>query len=204
MDDASYKRLLGHARIVKDLLVGCIAPQRPPGWADTLDLASLRPAPTENVNDELRRRLSDVIWLLDRRTGEGAAQTLNLVIEHQSSIDLWLGVLGKKWGLKLPTIRNHEEVHAVLLENIDRWQAEMREQATAQGIAQGIGQGIEQARLEDIRKVLELRFGAAAVAAVAAHLEAAGGDLPRLTQLHQAAVQAPDLDAFRRVAENED
>ena len=87
MDDASYKRLLQHQRIVKDLLVGCIAPQRPPGWADTLDFASLRPAPTENVNDELRRRLSDVVWLLDRRTGEGAAQTLNLVIEHQSSID---------------------------------------------------------------------------------------------------------------------
>ena len=86
MDDASYKRLLQHQRIVKDLLVGCI-PQRPPGWADTLDFASLRPAPTENVNDELRRRLSDVVWLLDRRTGEGAAQTLNLVIEHQSSID---------------------------------------------------------------------------------------------------------------------
>ena len=28
MDDASYKRLLHHQRIVKDLLVGCIAPLR--------------------------------------------------------------------------------------------------------------------------------------------------------------------------------
>ena len=30
MDDASYKRLLNHKRIVKDLLLGFIAPRRPP------------------------------------------------------------------------------------------------------------------------------------------------------------------------------
>ena len=42
MDDPAYKRLLYHPRIVKDLLVGFIAPRRPPGWVDTLDFDSLR------------------------------------------------------------------------------------------------------------------------------------------------------------------
>ena len=36
MDDPSYKRLLKHKRIVKDLLSGFIAPQRAPGWAGAL------------------------------------------------------------------------------------------------------------------------------------------------------------------------
>ena len=198
MNDPAYKRVLAHARIVKDLVTGCIAPLRPPGWADTLDLASLRPFPTENISDQLRRRLSDVVWQLDRRTGKGAPQTVNLVIEHQSSIDLWLAVLEKRWGVELPSIRKYEEASVVLLEKIDHWEADIREQA----LEQGIEQGIEQARLEDIRNVLEMRFGAAAAASLAAHLEAAGGGAPRLERLHRLAVQAPDPEAFRRVAEN--
>ena len=51
MDDASYKRLLGHERIVKDLLIGFIAPRRPAGWAETLDFDSLSEGPTESIND---------------------------------------------------------------------------------------------------------------------------------------------------------
>ena len=344
MNDPAYKRVLAHARIVKDLVTGCIAPLRPPGWADTLDLASLRPFPTENISDQLRRRLSDVVWQLDRRTGKGAPQTVNLVIEHQSridyamplrflnyasltyqrlyldrkwrrgntidsvlhvvvyngsarwdaaltlaamtermepdgpaalglsydvvelvaldtdglprgnllrwiaeieqsarsrelpervaelgewlakeddaeltkSIDLWLAVLEEKWGVELPSIRKYEEVSVVLLEKIDHWEADIREQALEQGIErgikQGIGQGIErgikqgieQGLLAGIRNVLEVRFGAVAAASVAAHLEAAAGDAPRLEQLQRAAVRAPDLESFRRVAENED
>ena len=59
MDDASYKRLLGHERIVKDLLIGFIAPRRPAGWAETLDFDSLSEGPTESINDESRSRRAD-------------------------------------------------------------------------------------------------------------------------------------------------
>ena len=58
MNDASYKRLLTHRRIIEDLLVGFIAPRRPAGWADALDFDSLREGPTENVDDDLSRRLT--------------------------------------------------------------------------------------------------------------------------------------------------
>ena len=320
MDDPSYKRLLKHKRIVKDLLNGFIAPQRAAGWADALNLATLREGPTEEITDELRRRLGDVVWSIDRRDGHGGVQTLHVVIEHQSSVDysmplrflnytsllyqrlyrdrakwskgdtadpvlhvvvyngdsrwdapltlaelverteqdgpaqlalsyevldlmaverddlprpnlltwvaeveqsvqaralpervrelgewlaaegepgltrtfdVWLGALGRKWGVKLPSIREYEEVSAVLAEKIDRWGAEILEQ--------GIEQGIEQGLLENIREVLELRFGHGAAHPLAARLVAIGGNVQRLKQLHRAAVQVPDLEAFRRL-----
>ena len=72
MDDASYKRLLNHRRIMQDLLIGFIAPRRPAGWAGALDFGSLRELPTENITDELRRRLGDVVWSIDRRAGAAA------------------------------------------------------------------------------------------------------------------------------------
>ena len=34
------------------------------------------------------------------------------------SFDLWLGALGRKWGVKLPSIRDYEEASAMLLEKI--------------------------------------------------------------------------------------
>ena len=316
MDDASYKRLLNHRRIMQDLLIGFIAPRRPAGWAGALDFGSLRELPTENITDELRRRLGDVVWSIDRRAGDGGVHTLHVVIEHQSDVDysmplrflnytsllyqrlyrdrtrwskrdtadpvlqvvvyngdsrwdapvtlaglvagleqdgpaqlalsyevvdlvalkrddlprpnlltwvaeveqsvhagalpervrelgewlaaegepgltttfdLWLGAMGRKWGVELPSIREYEEASAVLAEKIDRWGAEILEQ------------GIEQGLLESIREVLELRFGAGAAEPSATHLEAIGGDVQRLKQLHRAAIQAPDLDAFRRL-----
>ena len=36
--------------------------------------------------------------------------------ELTKSFDLWLGALGRKWGVKLPSIQNYEEASAVLLE----------------------------------------------------------------------------------------
>ena len=320
MDDASYKRLLNHRRIMQDLLIGFIAPRRPAGWAGALDFGSLRELPTENITDELRRRLGDVVWSIDRRAGDGGVHTLHVVIEHQSDVDysmplrflnytsllyqrlyrdrtrwskgdtadpvlqvvvyngdsrwdapetlaglvagleqdgpaqlalsyevvdlvalkrddlpcpnlltwvaeveqsvhagalpervrelgewlaaegepgltttfdLWLGAMGRKWGVELPSIREYEEASAVLAEKIDRWGAEILEQ--------GIEQGIEQGLLESIREVLELRFGVGAAEPSATHLQAIGGDVQRLKQLHRAAIQAPDLDAFRRL-----
>ena len=212
MDDASYKRLLNHRRIMQDLLIGFIAPRRPAGWAGALDFGSLRELPTENITDELRRRLGDVVWSIDRRAGDGGVHTLHVVIEHQSDVDYSMPLrflnytsllyqrlyrdrtrwskrdaMGRKWGVELPSIREYEEASAVLAEKIDRWGAEILEQ------------GIEQGLLESIREVLELRFGAGAAEPSATHLEAIGGDVQRLKQLHRAAIQAPDLDAFRRL-----
>ena len=302
MDDPAYKRLLTHQRIARDLLIGFIAPQRPAGWAEALDFATLRDGATENVTDELRRRLGDVVWSIDRSDGHGEVQTLHVVIEHQSSVDysmplrflnytsllyqrlyrdrttwskgdpadpvlqvvvyngdtrwdapltlaglvqrteqdgpaqlaasydvvdllavkaddlpranllrwvaeveqsvqagalpervrelgewlattgepgltrsfdLWLGVLGRKWGVELPSIREYEEVSAVLAEKIDRWGAEILEQGIERGIERGIEQGIEQG-IERQRALLhrlaERRFGPAAAARLSALL----------------------------------
>ena len=302
MDDPAYKRLLTHQRIARDLLIGFIAPQRPAGWAEALDFATPRDAATENVTDELRRRLGDVVWSIDRSDGHGEVQTLHVVIEHQSSVDysmplrflnytsllyqrlyrdrttwskgdradpvlqvvvyngdtrwdapltlaglvqrteqdgpaqlaasydvvdlvavkaddlpranllrwvaeveqsvqagalpervrelgewlattgepgltrsfdLWLGVLGRKWGVELPSIREYEEVSAVLAEKIDRWGAEILEQGIERGIERGIEQGIEQG-IERQRALLhrlaERRFGPAAAARLSALL----------------------------------
>ena len=55
--------------------------------ADALDFGSLRELPTENITDELRRRLGDVVWSIDRRAGDGGVHTLHVVIEHQSDVD---------------------------------------------------------------------------------------------------------------------
>ncbi len=62
------------------------------------------------------------------------------------SFDLWLGVLGRKWGVELPSIREYEEVSAVLLEKIDRWEAEILEQ--------GIEQGRQEGQLRTIEKLV--------------------------------------------------
>ncbi len=67
-----------------DLLIAFIAPRRPAGWSEALDFATLRDRATENVTDELRRRLGDVVWSID---GRGGVRTLHVVIEHQSSVD---------------------------------------------------------------------------------------------------------------------
>ena len=284
MDDASYKRLLNHKRIVTDLLIGFIAPRRASQWAAALDFDSLREGATEGISDALRSRLGDLTWSIDRRDDSGAAHTLHVVIEHQSSVhygmplrflnysnllyqrryrdrrnwrkgdtadpvlhvvvyngerrwdapltlagllagrpqdrpaplavsyevvdlvgasldavpranllrrvaeversvqagtlpervrelgewlaelgepgltrtfDLWLGALAEKWGVALPSIREYEEVHAVLLEKIDRWGEEILERGIKQGVKQGIKQGVEQGIEQGVKQGIE-------------------------------------------------
>ncbi len=70
-------------------------------------------------------------------------------------------------------------------------------QGMERGIEQGMEQGGRQRAAEDLLEVLELRFGLAASDPLAAHLRAIG-DVQRLTRLHRAAIQAPDLDTFRQ------
>ena len=56
-----------------------IAPRRPAGWPALLDFGSAAGNdPTENITDELRRRLGDVVWSIDRRAGDGGVQTLHV------------------------------------------------------------------------------------------------------------------------------
>ncbi len=73
--------------------------------------------------------------------------------ELTRTFDLWLGALGGKWGVTLPSIREYEEASAVLANKIDRWEAEIRQQGVEQGIER------EKSRL---RRQAERRFGAAA------------------------------------------
>ena len=278
MNDESYKRLLDHRRTVKDLLLGFIARLRPPGWADSLIFDSLREGPAEYVTDDLRRRLSDVVWTIDRRAADGSVRTIQVLIEHQSSVDhsmpmrflnygslmyqrevprppvaqgryrrpgaargvvqrrdplgraavaggagagecwnttapahlalsydvvdlvalaaedlprpnlitwmaeversrragelaervrelgqwlaaedepeltksfdLWLGALGEKWGVELPSIRNYKETSAMLLEKIDRWEAKLRQEGRQLGQQEGELKGRQEGRLE--------------------------------------------------------
>ena len=128
---------------------------------------------------------------IDRRDGRGGVQTLHLLLEHQSSVDyhagalpermrelgewiaaegkpgltrtfdLWLGALGRKWGVALPSIREYEEVSAVLANKIDRWEAEI--------LQRGIEQGIEQEKAR-LHRLAKRRFGAAAAERLAAAL----------------------------------
>ncbi len=75
--------------------------------------------------------------------------------------------------------------------------AEMfREEAQEQGRKEGIEQGIEQGGREFLLDVLALRFPADQVRPLAARIEAIA-DVPRLKRLHRAAIQAPNLEAFR-------
>ena len=70
------------------------------------------------------------------------------------------------------------------------------EQGMERGMEQGMEQGGRQRAVEDLLDVLEIRFGLVASDPLAVRLRAIG-DVQRLTQLHRAAIQAPDLDAFR-------
>ena len=73
----------------------------------------------------------------------------------------------------MPSIREYEEVSAVLLEKIDRWEAEILERGIERGIEQGIERGIEQG-IERQRALLhrlaEHRFGPAAAERLSALL----------------------------------
>ena len=86
MDDASYKRLLNHKRIVKDLLIGFIAPRRTPQWAAALTSTPCAKAPPR-ASPTPCAAVGDLTWSIDRRDESYLRETrLHLVIEHQSSV----------------------------------------------------------------------------------------------------------------------
>ena len=93
------------------------------------------------------------------------------------TFDLWLGALGRKLGVELPSIREYEEASAVLAEKIDRWGAEILEQGIQQGVEQGVEQGVKQGIEQGnerqkalLRRQAERRFGPAAAERLSAVL----------------------------------
>jgi hypothetical protein len=72
---------------------------------------------------------------------------------------------------------------------------------TEKALEQGIEQGGRNRAIEDLLDVLAIRFGLASSDPLTARLGAIG-DLPRLKQLHRAAVQVPSLEAFRHLLDD--
>ena len=115
------------------------------------------------------------------------------------SFDLWLGVLGRKWGVELPSIREYEEVSAMLLEKIDRWEAEILERGIERGLEQGIEQGIERQRAL-LHRLAARRFGPAAAERLSAVL-AGVTDADRLAEAGEWIVDcATTADFLARVS----
>ena len=97
--------------------------------------------------------------------------------------------------MELPSIREYEEVSAVLLEKIDRWEAEILER----GIEQGIEQSIERQRAL-LHRQAERRFGPAPAERLSAVL-ADVTDADRLAEAGEWIVDcATPADFLARVA----
>lgn len=78
--DRGAKLLLGHPRVVKDLLHAFV----PPEWLRDVDLNALHPLPTERLGPDLVRRIGDIVWEAPHMGGEGG---LVVMIEAQSTVD---------------------------------------------------------------------------------------------------------------------
>ena len=75
---------------------------------------------------------------------------------------------------------------------------EAREEGLEQGREEGIEQGGRQRTIEAILEVLEIRFDLNEAHPLSTRI-AAIDDLQRLKQLHRAAIQVPNLEAFQRI-----
>jgi predicted transposase YdaD len=74
----------------------------------------------------------------------------------------------------------------------------IKQQGIEEGIEEGIEQGGRQRAIEDILEVLEIRFDLSEAHPLSTRI-AAIEDLQHLKQLHRAAIQVPNLEAFQRV-----
>ena len=75
MDDAAFKKLFSDPRMMR-LLIRRHVPQ----WADRIDYSTLRPLPTELIDEQLRRHYPDLVWRV-RTTDEST--DLILLLEFQ-------------------------------------------------------------------------------------------------------------------------
>ena len=86
MQDAAYKSLFSHPRMVADLLRGFAAK----GWSDRLDFKTLEKVPAEFVSEDLRRRQGDGLWRV-RLRGSSWLQVV-VLLEFQSASDPYMAV----------------------------------------------------------------------------------------------------------------
>ena len=86
MQDAAYKNLFSHPRMVEDLLRGFAARE----WSERLDFHTLERLSAEFVSDDLRQRRGDGLWRVRFRD----ATWLYLVVqlEFQSTMDRYMAV----------------------------------------------------------------------------------------------------------------
>ena len=64
LHDSFYKRLLGHKRVVGDV-VAAVGALRGEAWLEALDFETFERQPTEGVTDDLRRRQQDMAWSVE-------------------------------------------------------------------------------------------------------------------------------------------
>ena len=76
----------------------------------------------------------------------------------------------------------------------------LTQQAREEGLEQGIERGGRERAIEDLLDVLEIRFALGAADPLAARIRDIR-DLQRLKQLHRAAIQVENLEAFRPLLE---
>ena len=75
---------------------------------------------------------------------------------------------------------------------------EAREEGLEEGREEGLEQGVRQRAIEDILEVLEIRFDLSEAHPLSTRITAID-DLQHLKQLHRAAIQVPNIEAFQRV-----
>ena len=86
MQDAAYKNLFSHPRMVEDLLRGFAAK----GWSDALDFTTLEKVPSEFVSEDLRRRQGDGLWRV--RFRDASWLHVLVLLEFQSTADPYMAV----------------------------------------------------------------------------------------------------------------
>ena len=86
MQDAAYKNLFFHPRMVEDLLRGFAAE----GWSDGLDFETLENLPAEFVSEDLRRCQGDGLWRV--RFRDARWLYVLVLLEFQSTVDRYMAV----------------------------------------------------------------------------------------------------------------
>ena len=86
MQDAAYKNLFSHPRMVEDLLRGFAAR----GWSERLDFSTLERLSAEFVSDDLRQRRGDGLWRV--RFHDDTWLYLVVHLEFQSTVDRYMAL----------------------------------------------------------------------------------------------------------------
>ncbi|MEE9452203.1 MAG: Rpn family recombination-promoting nuclease/putative transposase [Gammaproteobacteria bacterium] len=83
--DSSYKQLLSHPKMVRDLLIGFFRDD----WVKDLDYTTLERFDVNYIAEDLRKKADDIVWRV-RHKGEWL--WVVLLIEFQSTVDKYMAV----------------------------------------------------------------------------------------------------------------